>query len=149
MNIRFSIGFAQVLAVVLLIVNLTSAFPVKGGFLSRRRSAFLSKSKSSIGAEDTEEGNGGISEGIIGIPTLNVLGGRLQACCFKPKTGFYRVCFTVTTSSSLKVESMITNNVQRTNKLFQYLSIRRMGSAKQDLKTMVGTLYVCELTTTF
>lgn len=112
MKICFSIGFAQFFAVALLIVDLTSAFPVNGGFLSHRRSAFLSKSKRSIAAADVEEGNGGISEGIIGIPTLNVLGGRLQACCFKPKTGFYRVCFSVTTSSSLKVELMITNNVQ-------------------------------------
>lgn len=115
MNICFSIRFAQLFAAVVLILNLTSAFPVKGGFLSHRRSAFLSKNKRSIAAADDDEGNGGISEGIIGIPTLNVLGGRLQACCFKPKTGFYRVCFTVTTSSSLKVEFMITNNVQRTN----------------------------------
>ena len=36
--------------------------------------------------EDTES-----SEGIIEVPTKNVLGGRLQACCFSPKTGFYRV----------------------------------------------------------
>lgn len=32
-----------------------------------------------------------LSDGIIGVPTKNVLGGRLQACCFQPKTGFYRV----------------------------------------------------------
>lgn len=32
-----------------------------------------------------------LSDGIIGIPTKNVLGGFLQACCFQPKTGFYRV----------------------------------------------------------
>jgi uncharacterized protein (DUF2237 family) len=30
------------------------------------------------------------SEGIIGIPEKNILGERLQACCFQPKTGFYR-----------------------------------------------------------
>ena len=44
---------------------------------------------SASGDEDQE--NIGISTGIISVPTKNVLGGRLQACCFQPKTGFYRV----------------------------------------------------------
>ena len=41
---------------------------------------------------DNQDGeNQELSDGIIGVPTKNVLGGRLQACCFQPKTGFYRV----------------------------------------------------------
>ena len=30
------------------------------------------------------------SEPVINVPTKNVLGGPLQACCFSPITGFYR-----------------------------------------------------------
>ena len=44
-----------------------------------------------VNAPDGMEEEIGVSEGIIEVPTKNVLGGRLQACCFQPKTGFYRV----------------------------------------------------------
>lgn len=91
MVIRFSTRSFRIPSLLLLIVAFVSAFPGINGFLSNRRSAFLSESKRRAVSGDIEEGSSGISEGIIGIPTLNVLGGRLQACCFQPKTGFYRV----------------------------------------------------------
>lgn len=63
-------------------------------FLSKQRihtfKVLISTSLCS-GSSDEDKENIGVSSGIIGIPTKNVLGGRLQACCFQPKTGFYRV----------------------------------------------------------
>ena len=116
MNILYSIRSAQILSVLLLLVTYISAFCGKGGFLSHKRSAFLSESKRSIVAGDIEEGSSGISEGIIGVPTLNVLGGRLQACCFQPKTGFYRVIF----SFPSKVDFLRSSTAQQSNSTLQF-----------------------------
>jgi uncharacterized protein (DUF2237 family) len=39
---------------------------------------------------ENTENNENDQQPIISIPTKNVLGGQLQACCFSPMTGFYR-----------------------------------------------------------
>lgn len=87
----------------LLTVTLAASF--RHSLISRRTTnSFSNLSIRSINSAGGMEGETGLSEGIIEVPTKNVLGGRLQACCFQPKTGFYRVRlkFTYITEDNLR-----------------------------------------------